>query len=444
MSVPRTQLSHREAISRNNITIEALPLSWAHRLPEWLGHCRIDSGDLSCFERPTIGLVSSHSEQNAFTSARWQSRLNAALNLARQQRYDVLFSAETPYAAAIEQSCRRLNVPYVSLFRSATNQEHALTLNVEQDTTDSTLSSLPFLDRAVIALSQHLFVLELRNEGKISRLIQRRLQMAPTEQGTVFLGWGGMAKDARYTHWLREWLDRGVVGWFVPSDEFEVSRCESHWSCGNRPPPPFTLVPRFSLDHCSQRLGKFLVHCTRARQGPWPDQTWDQFYDEVMLHPWQASPTPLQTMERILRTQRLIATSHLKSSSTPTISFSACPIADLLSRRRFQPHLGRWDWEPYGLMISNSWLQDRGCTPVTYVERSAFKRLSKDQTTFLQPFEETGKGRDWREEQEWRLAKDLRLQDLPFSAGIVFVRTSEEAKQLESLSRWPICSVEPH
>ena len=45
---------------------------------------------------------------------------------------------------------------------------------------------------------------------------------------------------------------------------------------------------------------------------------------------------------------------------------------------------------------------------------------------------------EWQDEQEWRVVGDIHLAELPFESAFVFVPTTLEARELTSISRFPI------
>jgi hypothetical protein len=93
-------------------------------------------------------------------------------------------------------------------------------------------------------------------------------------------------------------------------------------------------------------------------------------------------------------------------------------------------------------MISTDWLSSLGCNEVRYCSKAEMRSLSVDAANFAQVYSDTGNGRDWRIEREWRAPDDVRLNALPFCQGAVFVSSVEEARRISHLSRWPICVVD--
>jgi hypothetical protein len=192
------------------------------------------------------------------------------------------------------------------------------------------------------------------------------------------------------------------------------------------------MPPSFALPN------RYLVHCTRARDGAWPDQSMADYFDEAIRLEWHRPSEPVESLARILTGQRLIATNHLRRGTLRTVCFSGRRLSELLAMRRFQSHLARWDWEPYGMAIRCDRLVSLGAQRVEYLSESSRKRLTADQSAFSQPLPERDGDRDWRDEQEWRVLGDVRLHRLGCEHAFVFVPSIRDARLLAPLSRWPI------
>ncbi len=423
-------------------------MPWNSQLQSWVGSAFADERDSQILDRRLLGIVSSHLNRNAFAGERWQSALLSALSFARQKNATILFSASTPYAAAIHNACIKTNSQAIAIAlpTSKTSQtcelshDKCLLIHPEPNSQSSDAFSLPFLDRVIVALSHQLFVLDIDPAGKTAELIERRLSTPEFPKGAVFLVHHTRTESVKKQQWIKSQLDRGAVAWLVkdPNQTTEPIHCHSTTQ--------FCQVPIFPTSLLTTTSNSFLIHCTRARQGAWPDQSPAQFYDEILIKPWLATPSSFESLLRILEGQRLVATSHLKKGITPTISFTQRSLHELLNARTFEAHLARWDWEPYGLMIDRDWLAGVGCQPVIYLKREEYKHIPPEKRQFTQPYEESNatekKGRDWRVEQEWRLPSDLRLYQIPFSKAIVFVKHRWEATALATVSHWPICYTE--
>jgi hypothetical protein len=112
----------------------------------------------------------------------------------------------------------------------------------------------------------------------------------------------------------------------------------------------------------------------------------------------------------------------------------------LVQRRTFRSHLGRWDWEPYGLLLHRDALKYLKIEPVVYGDEADYGQLPTQHRTLFQPSQSTtGKGSiDWREEREWRHVGDLDLSNLNPAHVICFVATRQEAIGLSRYCDWPV------
>jgi len=154
-----------------------------------------------------------------------------------------------------------------------------------------------------------------------------------------------------------------------------------------------------------------------------------------------ADHSALAALWRIARSGRLLASSEFVRGETPVVSWTAVPLSELGTLRTYRSHLGRWDFEPYGICIRREWLEGRGARPVQYGDDPLWDALPADDRPFFQKREShtaSGKRIDWTVEQEWRHVGDMELGELPADAALLFVPSEAEARQLAAASPWPI------
>jgi hypothetical protein len=445
------------AINRG-FSIEGYHIPWSASLKSWLGDVSFRFEGLHA-DPPHVrwlGIVSSHRSKWDYANECWQRSLQSAIRLAIQQRWGLLFASDTPYASIVANAAQRYHLPSIVVETNACDRNdssetfgNAVRLQLLK-TSSQPESDVPLHDQAVVCLSHFVFALSVRSGGKMESLLKRRLQSADIPEGTTYVACHqGTSRPGAPEPSL---LQCGAVGWVHTRDSNVISavsdrlanadavipRCRTLASeCG-----VFTVQPTMPLEKLMQS-DRFLIHCTRARRGPWPDQSLEQFHDELLCHGWSGSPQPIETLCRILDQQRLFASRLGRQGFRETVCFSEARIETLLAMRRFQSHLGRWDWEPYGIMIDREWLAAAGARPVTYVDRHQAKKMNPEELTFSHVVSNASNSQDWRREKEWRLLGDLRLQTVPFHKAIIFVSNSEEAKIVSGRSRWPIAIVNP-
>ncbi len=443
----------------NPVPIEHFPIPWSESLPGLLGNLSFQLAQPIRKQVPQewLGIVSSHNTKHGYANHDWQASLKSALQLAQRQGWGILCTSKAPYSEIMVHACKRYHVPFRKIGAFDQADGEFLSGNLEYERGHScdlgilwlgtVLGELPVQDSALVFLANHLFVIEVREKGKVAALLTRRLSCPDIPIGSTYLslpnGYALKAQSPKFT----DWLALGAIGWLntgtsssIGSEHLPAEFTNPNsikWTGING----LTVQPVLPMRLLGGTKGTYLVHCTRSRRGPWPDQSISQFHDELLHLPWLQHPSTLATLQRILQQQRLIATNNFRRGSTPTVCFSSHEIHDLLSMRRFQSHLARWDWEPYGIMIEWDWLQQNGARQVSYIDPIAAKNTSDSELPFCQVVTCIDGATNWRQEQEWRVAGDIRLSKVPFSKAIVFVPNRNDARELQSLSRWPIAIV---
>ena len=189
-----------------------------------------------------------------------------------------------------------------------------------------------------------------------------------------------------------------------------------------------------------------MTHCTRRRDGPWPDQTDAEHLDDLILAKKATKQSPLAALTRIIQTRRLVGTSATIRGGFRVVSFTSVPVDELRRLRVFRPHRGRWDFEPYGICVAQSWLESRGARPVRYATDDVYRSMPADDRAFFQVESSSSRGGtkiDWTVEQEWRHVGDVDLGDLPDDRAVVFVPSATDAAQLSPISPWPVHVLAP-
>ena len=406
-----------------------------------------------------MGILSSRLGHDLAAHRTWFTVLRAACMKVDPQR-ELLLTAGTTTAQRFVQRCGQLfglDVLQLDLPRSdadsvqrwlqAALRNAALSapacssvsvsppLAVAGEPPPEALAGLPAADRAIAAGSQRLIALHVRGGGHVDRLLRARLADPAFAAATVYLALGPGLVPAEVAG---ELMTQGAVGWCVLNALGEPARIPelppSAGAADARPAAPIVALADLAGDG-------YVAHCTRQRRGPWPDESREQFLDDLILDRAGADHSPLAALWRIVHSRRLIATASLIRGDVPVVSFTAVPVGELGRLHTFRPHLGRWDFEPYGIAVRREWLMERGGRPVIYGDETRWQELPEADRPFFQPRESrsaSGRVSDWTVEREWRHVGDVPLDALPPEAAFVFVPTAEEAEQLAPASRWPI------
>lgn len=301
---------------------------------------------------------------------------------------------------------------------------------------------LPVRDRVLVGMGEKLVVLHVRNHGVLHQLLRARLDDTRWSPTSVRIALG---QNLTHGELADELLGNGALGWLV------LNTLKSEVASSPVRLAPARAMPRAPIsqgispsipDDSRGAPWDYLTHCTRRRDGPWPDQNEEDYLDDLILQREGMERSALATLKRIITQRRLIASSQSIRGGTPVVSFTSVPLAALRPLRVFRPHRSRWDFESYGICIHRSWLQQRNIQPVRYAPDSHWDRIPREERPYFQrDRSRTGSCRttiDWTVEHEWRHVGDLPLEELPPDLAFVFVPTPEEAAQLSPFSRWPV------
>ncbi|MCC7338487.1 MAG: hypothetical protein IT422_25630 [Pirellulaceae bacterium] len=458
------------------------PRSWSTSVERWLGQRMIVAHGCQCADTVHFtSLISSQVGRYGSGHPEWPQWLDGALRHVRHHGHRLLIAPSTTLAESVEQFALTAGMELAKvdwtkhqqlddwlqaiialpeLSREPTTGVcSTIFLSPTIEPAAAALEHFPLQDRLSIALADQVLALSVRDGGKLEELLKLRLQDSEFPTASVYVTLP--MKGAMQSKSEQAWLDRGAVGWITttPStithqtsgrrrllgncrlegrdttgsaDSAEdrratlqqlVSPLPSHWR-------------QLSADDDSD----YLVHCTRATIGPLPGESEHSFRMRVWSRQEAIAWQPLETLAHICREGRLRATSMITRTDVRCVSFSAVPLVPLLKRRTFRSHLGRWDWEPYGLLVRRDALQQIGARQVVYGDEADYEKLTESDKPFFQPLlRRTNKPTEsWAKEREWRVAGDVHLRALPASSVVLFVCTQIEAQQFSRHVQWPV------
>lgn len=166
----------------------------------------------------------------------------------------------------------------------------------------------------------------------------------------------------------------------------------------------------------------WLLHYTRAPNGPWPGEPRPEYIDWLIGA--LAPRTDLDTLVRILAERRLRASGRLVRGRVPVVSFTAAEPRELAGVVSWRRGLGRWNFRPYGVAVRRDILRERcEARPVRYLSPEKMDALPPAEQVFAQP-------REWAAEKEWRVRGDVRLSELPAEAWRPVVFKAEDLELL--------------
>tara|TARA_Y100000588_G_scaffold173118_2_gene186963 strand:+ start:1103 stop:2233 length:1131 start_codon:yes stop_codon:yes gene_type:complete len=347
---------------------------------------------------PRVAFVSSHLGRWPHRRTDWFAALSTACNQLLDENSRLLLVAGTTTA------------PYLT--RCGELFGHRV------ETLDSTGVSRGDRDQLSVFNADVIIALAVGNRSRTRTLIQQVLETPSEGRPPV---WFARSTSLVSREITEKWTTLGAR----PFDPASRRRSD----------PPIAEATVHLATNRMVKSGDWLVHCTRECDGRWPGQSQDQYLDDLILGRSASDHSVQATLRKILVERRLRAASRPVRGFPPAVSFSASPLEELLTRRVFRGHRGRWDFEPYGLAISRDWLAARGARPVVY-------RLPGDlrgNDPFEQPTGSQGRHpMNWTREEEWRHPGDVDLSSLPDSQGLVLVHRHSDLGFVSGISRWPV------
>jgi|CXWL01.1.fsa_nt_gi hypothetical protein len=203
----------------------------------------------------------------------------------------------------------------------------------------------------------------------------------------------------------------------------------------NRRDPKAGRVNRALCDWPKQTL----VHWTRSCHGPWPGEREADFYGDWIRSGGELCHAGFHTLRRIITEQRIRASDWRIGAGEPIVALTELSPSESLPLMRWRPRWGRWSFEPYGIAIDRTWVEQHAFRPVRYVTESEWRGLSTAEKPFCH---RGGRGAAiWPAEREWRHAGDVDLATVPVSAVTVIVRDPEEIESLDLPAGWTVLSM---
>ncbi len=172
--------------------------------------------------------------------------------------------------------------------------------------------------------------------------------------------------------------------------------------------------------------GEWLVHWTRASQGPWPGEKARGFYRDLLKNPDTYVRSAGETVVKIISEKMIRGTSWNIPGGTRAVSLTSLPPEDAVSLMRWRKRFVRYSFEPYGIAIKRNILVRMGAQEVHYGKPHADFPRDK---IFLQSPGEKG---DWIKEKEWRIRGDLRLDSFDMDDYFVIVPDETAAEKIRN------------
>ena len=291
---------------------------------------------------------------------------------------------------------------------------------------------LPVEDQALMAAADVVYALDVRDGGNLHRMLRARLQQS--HRTVIVVDVEGCQSDSVRSELCQD----GARLWRPTAEQLaSLHRLHSVVSDTDQITTKRTTGLYLIAPFPGTRGWDLLTHTTRARPGPWPDESRDDYVDSLLEDRLGADHSTLNVLQRIVSQKRLIASDRTIRGQYRVVSFTACPLGTLPALHRFRHHLRRWDFEPFGICLKRDWLLRHGARRVLYGDEAIWNGL----TDADRPFFQVAAGRsgiDWTAEQEWRMPGDLSLTDVTANEVLLFVPDFQAAKSLAQFTDWPI------
>ena len=294
-------------------------------------------------------------------------------------------------------------------------------------------------DHLLASLATMSLLLSVRNGGNVLAICNQRLQIRPGNATRILVN--PNLTQPKITEQL---MQTGAVGWWL-TDQAPTQQ----------PNAATGLEPGLIQHDHSQKTSilqtdfeaikgqPFLIHWTRRRVGAWPDQTQDEYLDDLIFQSGRRRHNELAALCRILASRKILASNQLTRDRRPVTCLSDMTLREMVSKRVFRVHLSRWDFEPYGIAFKrNVFLRKFEAQPVIYGGEAEWQAMDESQKPYFQMRKSKGDKIDWQTEKEWRRIGDVDLNLVGPDDAVVFVARVSEIATLADLSIWPVVALE--
>ena len=166
---------------------------------------------------------------------------------------------------------------------------------------------------------------------------------------------------------------------------------------------------------------RYVVHWTRASNGPWPSEK-KHAYFEALANSDEYPRTAFHTIQNIIKTGKIMASSAHMPKGIATVSFSGLAPDKILSLMKWRRRYRQMSFEPYGIGIEKTAAYQLGIVPVYYYHK---KEYPKNKPPWQ--LQSGGVKADWKQESEFRYPGDFDLSAIAADKMVCFCHTPNEA-----------------
>ena len=201
-------------------------------------------------------------------------------------------------------------------------------------------------------------------------------------------------------------------------------------SCYQCPYEKRTPATRYELDVGNVpdefHQGTHLIHWTRTSNGAWPGERKIDYY-QAILQSDTYPRTAFHTLQNILATGTVRASSNHMPGKTAVVSFSGCAPAQFIPLMKWRSRYRQMSFEPYGIGLEREWALSCGIRPVRYLDAKS-EGPKPDEPWLCQS---AGVKGNWRPENEYRYRGDFDLNAVPREKMMAYCLYERESQQIE-------------
>jgi hypothetical protein len=172
---------------------------------------------------------------------------------------------------------------------------------------------------------------------------------------------------------------------------------------------------------------QYIIHWTRASNSQWPSEKKHAYFSAVEGS--EAYPrNAFHTLQNIIETGKIIASSSHMPKGFPTVSFSGLAPDKILPLMKWRSRYCRMAFEPYGIGIEKTTAMQLGIVPVKYYRKGEYPK-----NAISWKLQSMGMKTDWQQEMEYRYPGDFSLWDIDHNNILCFCHTRDEAEMIEKL-----------
>ncbi|MEW5922642.1 MAG: hypothetical protein AB1746_01500 [Candidatus Zixiibacteriota bacterium] len=185
-------------------------------------------------------------------------------------------------------------------------------------------------------------------------------------------------------------------------------------------------------------LQDYIIHWTKASNTAWPGESMYDYYHAVVNSDSAYPRDGLQTLQKILTDQKLIASSRHYRKEYPAVAFSSLLPGEAVDLMKWRARYHEMTIEPYGVAIHKDYAETLGIKKVFYGNAEMLEYLEEENRPY---FQNIGTKGFWMPEKEYRRIGAVDLAFVPSDRMAVIVWKPEEIDRIHKIYNGRIFSL---